>query len=211
MASTAPSKIFFNYLAKRAIRDLERKRQGTASTAAHRRGGAKSKQWALMEKIMGRKKRTRRKKAGAGKARRKRQGGKRGKRGSRKVGGARRRPARAVKARGGRRRRKRGRPKTGAGKRAPRRRRAGAVVGGHRKKGGKRRRGRKKRVKGVDGYVLNRSAMHNGAPMQQSTGALRASHPSPNALRSLSSVAFSNVQKSGLQPTSPLQLYKQRL
>ena len=51
MASNAPSKIYFNYLAKKAIRDLERKNQRAGSALSLRGGAARKKQWALLRKI----------------------------------------------------------------------------------------------------------------------------------------------------------------
>ena len=51
MASTAPSKIYFNYLAKKAIRDLQRKKQRGGSAVTCRGGAGSKAQWALIQKM----------------------------------------------------------------------------------------------------------------------------------------------------------------
>ena len=210
MASTAPSKIFFNYLAKKSIRDLQRKKRKNSRLPHHRGAGARSRQWALIKKVMGPQKRSRGRRGGRVKGKKGgiRRGGKRVvKRGARKRR-RRRRGGRATagKLQGARRRRRRVKPKM-QGARKRRVRRGGAKRSVSRKKGGKRRRGRRKG--NLQAFVSTRNV--GGAPHQQITGSLRASYPNPNALRSLSSNAFSAVQKTGLQRMSPLEIYKQRL
>lgn len=211
MAPNAPSKIYFNYLAKQAIRDLERKNQ-RADSALSRKGGARSKQWALLRKVG---------KRAVGGGRKK---GNKVKKGARKKSRA-RGGKRPVKRRGGgkakkrgARKRKRGRPKKslmkagrkkGARKKAGARRKGGAKTGAQRKRGGKRK--RKSRRKALGNMESYQAPNPSGKPHQQMTGLLRASYPSPNALRTLSSQAFSDLQKTGLQRMSPLEIYKQRL
>ena len=199
MASNAPSKIYFNYLAKKAIRDLERKNQRAGSALSLRGGAARKKQWALLRKIQqkraaGGKKRGPKAKKGARKKRRRRRSA---------VGGSKVQKRR----RGGRRKRRVRKVVMGAGRKKSRKR-----IGGRRKRkqGGRRRRkGHKRTVENMERYTPSQNMA--GKPHQQMTGMLRASYSSPNALRSLSSQAFSNLQKTGLQRMSPLEIYKQRL
>ena len=230
MPSSDGGKRFLNYLAEKQIRDLKRaegEKQAAGASAELLKGGIskkrkgkrsvwfqrllKSKQAAMggfrktWRKKAGRRRRRKglTQKKGSGLFRRRRRGGSKKKR----AGGAKRTRRRRRGGKIQRRRTKGGKKKQSrkGGRRSKRggRKCKGIIKGGRRRR---RRHGNHRRIVAAMG-----STPAKGGPIAPLTGLQLATQPTGNSLRTAASKDLSTVQRSGLSPLNPLQLYHQNL
>ena len=192
---------FLNYLVKKELRKLKagQQRKGDTSPSLMQQGGAKKKrskaQWMAFKKMLAAKAaKGGRKKKGGKKAGRKKKGGKKAGRRAKGRKAGRRAKGRKAGRKAGRRKKRGGRKVRRGGK-------------GRRRAGAKKHRRRKNVTSGV----------YNAKPVQLPTTALLAGQKRnqtgamQNGMRAESSRQFSLQKRSGLQPMTSLQMYRERL